>query len=76
MRSGENGQVMIVTDHGNAGHAGKHAEDAWHALAAAAGGAGRSGDLLDELSRGRPWLPMVNGELGFIADRLSICLPG
>jgi hypothetical protein len=50
---------MIVADHSGDGHAAGHAEDAVErALAAAAAGAGRIGDLLDELSRGRLWLPL------------------
>jgi hypothetical protein len=51
--------MMIVTDDGGRGHAGRQAEDAVErALAAAIGDAGRIGDLLDELSRGRLWLPL------------------
>jgi hypothetical protein len=50
---------MIVADHSDAGHMGGHADNAMErALAAAAGDAGRIGDLLDELSRGRLWLPL------------------
>ncbi len=51
--------MMIVADHSGAGHAGEHAEDAMErALAEAARDSGKIGDLLDELSRGRLWLPL------------------
>jgi hypothetical protein len=50
---------MIVADHSGAGHAGGHAEDAMErALAEAARDSSKIGDLLDELSRGRLWLPL------------------
>ncbi len=50
---------MIVADRSGDGHAAGDAEDAMErALAAAARDAGRLGDLLDELSRGRLWLPL------------------
>jgi SseB protein N-terminal domain len=50
---------MIVADHSGAGHAGGHAEDAVErALAEAARNPSKIGDLLDELSRGRLWLPL------------------
>jgi hypothetical protein len=50
---------MIVADHSDAGHTGGHADDAMErALAAAASDADRIGDLLDELSRSRLWLPV------------------
>jgi hypothetical protein len=48
-----------VTDDSGRGHAGGHAEDpVERALAAALCDATRIGDLLDELSRGRLWLPL------------------
>jgi SseB protein N-terminal domain len=51
--------MMIVADHSGAGHAGEHAEDAMErALAEAARDSSKIGDLLDELSRGRLWLPL------------------
>jgi SseB protein N-terminal domain len=50
---------MIAADHSGAGHAGEHAEDAMErALAEAARDSSKLGDLLDELSRGRLWLPL------------------
>jgi hypothetical protein len=50
---------MIAADHSGAGHAGGHAEDAMErALAEAARDSSKLGDLLDELSRGRLWLPL------------------
>jgi SseB protein N-terminal domain len=51
--------MTIVTDDSNASQAGGDAEDAVErALAAAAGDPGKIGDLLDELSRARLWLPL------------------
>jgi hypothetical protein len=51
--------MTIVTDDSNASHAGGHAEGAVErALAAAIRDPVRVGDLLDELSRGRLWLPL------------------
>jgi len=50
---------MIAADHSGAGHAGEHAEDAMErALAEAARDSSKLGDMLDELSRGRLWLPL------------------
>jgi hypothetical protein len=50
---------MTAADHSGAGHAGEHAEDAMErALAEAARDSSKLGDLLDELSRGRLWLPL------------------
>jgi SseB protein N-terminal domain len=50
---------MIAADDSGAGHAGEHAEDAMErALAEAARDSSKLGDLLDELSRGRLWLPL------------------
>src|SRR5580658_2576374 len=50
---------MIAADHSGAGHAGEHAEDAMErALAEAARDSSKLGDLLDELSHGRLWLPL------------------
>jgi hypothetical protein len=50
---------MIAADHSGAGHAGEHADDAMErALAEAARDSSKLGDLLDELSRGRLWLPL------------------
>jgi SseB protein N-terminal domain len=50
---------MIVADHSGAGHMGEHADDAMErALAAAASDAARIGNLLDELSHSRLWLPL------------------
>ena len=50
---------MIAADHSGAGHAGEHAEDAMErALAEAARDSSKLGDLLDELGRGRLWLPL------------------
>ncbi len=51
--------MTIVADDNSAGHAGEHADGAVErALAAAARDASRIRDLLDELSRGRLWLPL------------------
>lgn len=50
--------MMIVADYSSAGHAGEHGDPVERALAAAARDPGRIGDLLDELSRGRLWLPL------------------
>src|ERR1700683_849477 len=51
--------MIIVTDDSNAGHAGGPAQDAGErALAAVISDPVRIGDLLDELSRGRLWLPL------------------
>jgi hypothetical protein len=50
---------MIAADNSGAGHAGEQAEDAMErALAEAARDSSKLGDLLDELSRGRLWLPL------------------
>ncbi len=50
---------MIAADNSGARHAGEHAEDAMErALAEAARDSSKLGDLLDELSRGRLWLPL------------------
>jgi hypothetical protein len=50
---------MIAADHSGAGHAGEHAEDAMErALAEAVRDSSKLGDLLDELSLGRLWLPL------------------
>ena len=50
---------MIAADHSGAGYAGEHAEDAMErALAEAARDSSKLGDLLDELSHGRLWLPL------------------
>jgi hypothetical protein len=50
---------MIAADNSGAGYAGEHAEDAMErALAEAARDSSKLGDLLDELSRGRLWLPL------------------
>ena len=51
--------MTIVADDNAATSGGGHAEGAMErALAAAVRDAGRIGDLLDELSRGRLWLPL------------------
>ena len=50
---------MIAADHSGAGHAGEHAEDAMErALAEAVRDSSKLGELLDELSQGRLWLPL------------------
>jgi hypothetical protein len=50
---------MIAADHSGAGYAGEHAEDAMErALAEAVRDSSKLGELLDELSRGRLWLPL------------------
>src|ERR1700689_1174876 len=50
---------MIAADHSGAGHAGEHAEDAMErALAEAVRDSSKLGNLLDELSQGRLWLPL------------------
>jgi SseB protein N-terminal domain len=50
---------MIAAHHSGAGHAGDYAVDAMErALAEAARDPSKLGDLLDELSRGRLWLPL------------------
>jgi hypothetical protein len=67
--------MMIVTDDSGRGHAGRHAEDAVErALAAAIGDAGRIGDLLDELSRGRLWLPLPDDRRP-VTDGSAVHLP-
>src|SRR5260370_42533899 len=54
--------MTIVTDANTATPGGGHAEGAVEgALAAAICAPGRIGDLLDELSRGRLWLPLPDG---------------
>jgi len=51
--------MVIVTDDSTRGHAGRGAAHAMErALAAAISDPDRMGDLLDELSRGRLWLPL------------------
>jgi SseB protein N-terminal domain len=51
--------MVIVTDDSTRGHAGRSAAHAMErALAAAISDPDRIGDLLDELSRGRLWLPL------------------
>src|SRR5580692_11028444 len=53
---------MIAADHSGAGYAGEHAEDAMErALAEAVRDSSKLGELLDELSRGRLWLPLPPG---------------
>jgi hypothetical protein len=50
---------MIAADHSGASRAGEHAEDAMErALAEAVRDSSKLGELLDELSRGRLWLPL------------------
>jgi hypothetical protein len=67
--------MMIVADHSGAGHAGEHAEDAMErALAAAARDASRIGDLLDELGRGRLWLPLPDDGQP-VTDGTAVRLP-
>jgi SseB protein N-terminal domain len=52
-------QMPIAADDSGASHGGEHAVDALErALAAVAVDASRIGDLLDELSRARLWLPL------------------
>src|SRR5260370_38403526 len=54
--------MTIVPDDNTATRGGGHAEGAVEgALAAAIRDPGRIGDLLDELSRGRLWLPLPDG---------------
>jgi hypothetical protein len=67
--------MMIVADHSGAGYAGEHAEDAMElALAAAARDASRIGDLLDELGRGRLWLPLPDDGQP-VTDGAAVRLP-
>ena len=66
---------MIAADHSGAGRAGEHAEDAMErALAEAARDSSKLGDLLDELSRGRLWLPLPDDGLP-VTDGTAVRLP-
>jgi SseB protein N-terminal domain len=66
---------MIAADHSGAGHAGEHAEDAMErALAEAARDPSKLGDLLDELSRGRLWLPLPDDGQP-VTDGTAVRLP-
>src|ERR1700733_3705246 len=67
--------MMIVTDDNSASHAGGPAQDAVErALAAVIRDPARIGDLLDELSRGRLWLPLPdNGQP--VTDGSAVHLP-
>jgi SseB protein N-terminal domain len=66
---------MIAADHSGAGHAGEHAEDAMErALAEAARDSSKLGDLLDELSRGRLWLPLPDDGQP-VTDGTAVRLP-
>src|SRR5260370_37943810 len=67
--------MTIVTDDNTATPGGGHAEGAVEgALAAAIRDPGRIGDLLDELSRGRLWLPLPDGGRP-VADGSALDLP-
>jgi hypothetical protein len=67
--------MTIVTDDSGRGHAGRHPEDAVErALAAAIGDVGRIGDLLDELGRGRLWLPLPDDRRR-VTDGSAVHLP-
>jgi hypothetical protein len=67
--------MTIVADDSGRGHARGHPEDAVErALAAAARDAARMGDLLDELSRGRLWLPLPD-DAGPATDGSAVHLP-
>ena len=67
-------QMTIVTDDNTATPGGGPAEGAVErALAAAIRDAGRIGDLLDELSRGRLWLPLPDD--GPVTDGSAVHLP-
>ena len=66
---------MIAADNSGAGHAGEHAEDAMErALAEAARDSSKLGDLLDELSRGRLWLPLPDDGQP-VTDGTAVRLP-
>ena len=66
---------MIAADHSGAGRAGEHAEDAMErALAEAARDSSKLGDLLDELSRGRLWLPLPDDGQP-VTDGAAVRLP-
>jgi hypothetical protein len=67
--------MTIVTDDSNASHAGGPAEDAVErALAAVIRDPARIGDLLDELSRGRLWMPLPDDEPP-VTDGSDVHLP-
>ena len=67
--------MTIVTDDNTATPGGGHAEGAVEgALAAAIRDPGRIGDLLDELSRGRLWLPLPDGGRP-VTDGSAVNLP-
>jgi hypothetical protein len=63
---------MIVTDSAAAGERVQQAVE--RALAAAIAGTGRIGDLLDELSRGRLWLPLPDDGRP-VTDGSAVTLP-
>jgi hypothetical protein len=67
--------MPIAADDSGAGHAGRHAVDALErVLAAAAVDPSRIGDLLDELSRARLWLPLPD-DGGPAMDGTGVRLP-
>jgi hypothetical protein len=67
--------MTIVTDHSGRGYADMRPEDAVErALAAAIHDASRIGDLLDELRRGRLWLPLPDGQRP-VTDGSAVHLP-
>jgi len=67
--------MIIVADDSTRGHAGHNSADAVErALAAAISDPSRLGDLLDELSRGRLWLPLP-GDRGPATDGSAVRLP-
>jgi type III secretion system (T3SS) SseB-like protein len=67
--------MVIVTDDSTRGHAGQNAVDAVErALAAAISDPGRLAGLLDELSRGRLWLPLPD-DCRPVTDGSAVRLP-
>jgi hypothetical protein len=67
--------MVIVTDDSTRGHAGRSAAHAMErALAAAISDPSRIGGLLDELSRGRLWLPLPD-DRGPVTDGSAVRLP-
>jgi hypothetical protein len=67
--------MIIVTDDSSRGHADRGAAQALeNALAAAIGDPGRIGDLLDQLSRGRLWLPLPDDRRP-VTDGSAVRLP-
>jgi SseB protein N-terminal domain/SseB protein C-terminal domain len=73
---GEDARMTIVTDNNTAPPAGRGADASAveHALAAAVQDSTRIGELLDELSRGRLWVPLPD-DGGPVTDGSAVTLP-